>query len=343
MDNRRYKLGVDRGQTTFLPPRVEDYVGSENPVRAIEAYVNSLNLDQLGFKNCGNYSGVGQPPFSPATHLKLYIWGYLNRVRSSRRLEAETKRNLDLIWLLEGLTPGYHAIADFRKDNPESIKKVHREFVILCKSLNLFGGELIAIDSVYLEGNASRASVMTANKLKHLIKQIDDEMLKYHKELDRNDTIVPVPANDSIGETIEQLKKQRVALEKIQKEMEESGKKQISSTDVDARMLSKPTDKGPTVGFAVQGVVDSKSKLIVTNEVTVDTSDSEALLETIAVAKEILDVDTISVLADGGYFSNENVGECEKNGDELFVPIPDHGKQKRNAGKCVASDGIRIF
>lgn len=338
MENRRYKTGIDREQTTLLPPRVEDYVSAENPVRAIEAYVNSLDFGKLGFKNCGNYSGVGQPPFSPATHLKLYIWGYLNRVRSSRRLETETKRNLDLIWLLEGLTPGYHAISDFRKDNANSIKKVHREFVILCKSLNLFGSELIAIDSVYLEGNASRASVFTERKLKHLIQQIDDEMDKYHKELDRNDTIIPVTNSESIAETIEYLKKQRLALEKIQKEMEESGKKQISSTDVDARMLSKPTDKGPTVGFAIQGVVDSKYKLIVTNEVTVDSSDPESLLATISAAKDILDVKSISVVTDARYFSNDNVAKCEENGDVLYTPIPDNGKQKRDEGKFEGAD-----
>lgn len=338
MSNRRYKKGINREQTTFLPPRVEDYVSEDNSVRAIDAYVNSLDLESLGFKNSGNYSGVGQPPFSPASHLKLYIWGYLNRVRSSRRLENEAKRNLELIWLLEGLTPGYHSIADFRKDNPESLKKVQREFVLLCKSLDLYGAELIAIDSVYLEGDASRDSILTGNNLKDLIKQIDDDLEKYHQEMDRNDTIIPISSSSSINDKIAQLGAQRKALKKMQKELKESEAKQISYTDKDARLLIKPTAKGPTVGYAVQGVVDSKYKLIVANEVIVDSSDQESFLGCIKTAKDLLEVESISVVADGGYFKNENVAKCEESGDELFLPIPDRDKQKREKTKFETED-----
>lgn len=333
MSNRRYKTGIDREQSSFLPPRVEDYVSEDNSVRAIDAYVNSLNLETLGFKNSGKYSGVGQPPFSPALHLKLYIWGYLNRVRSSRRLETESKRNLELIWLLEGLTPGYHSIADFRKDNPEALKRVHREFVLLCKRLNLYGAELIAIDSAYFEGNASRSSVMTERKLKHLIADIDSDLERYHKELDRNDTAIPVPSSGSLEDKIAQLNNHRLILEDIREELKESDKKQLSFTDEDARLLSKPTDKGPSVGYAVQGTFDSKNKLIVDTTVTVDTSDQEALLGCIETAKEILEVENISVVADTGYYKNDNVATCEEKGDELFIPVPDRGKQKRDKGK----------
>lgn len=338
MSTRRYKTGINREQASFLPPRVEDYISKDNSVRAIDAYVNSLDFDALGFKNSINYSGVGQPPFSPASHLKLYIWGYLNRVRSSRRLETEAKRNLELIWLLEGLTPGYHSISDFRKDNPESLKKVHREFVLLCKSLNLYGAELVAIDSVYFEGDASRASIMTQNKLKHLIAEIDSDLDKYHKELDRNDTVVPLPSSSTLEDKIIYLNEQRVALEEIREELNKSDKKQLSSTDEDARLLNKPTDKGPSVGYAVQGIIDSKNKLIVEAEVTVDSSDQDALLGCIETAKEVLEVKNISVVVDAGYFKNDNVAICEENGDELFVPVPDSGKQKRNRKKFETAD-----
>jgi transposase len=147
--SRLYKQGVDRDQESFLPTRVEDYVSPDNPVRAIDAYVRSLDLIDLGFANSDNYSGVGQRAYSPVLLLCLYLWGYLNRIHSSRRLELECKRNLELIWLMESLAPGYHTIADFRKNNSDALKKVNREFVALCKSLDLFSCELVAIDSAY--------------------------------------------------------------------------------------------------------------------------------------------------------------------------------------------------
>ncbi len=338
MENRRYKLGINREQSTFLPSRVEDYVSAENPVRAIDAYVESLDFQALGFTHSEDYSGSGQPAFSPLIHLKLYIWGYLNRVRSSRRLEAETKRNLELIWLLEGLSPNYHTICNFRRDNSDALQKVHREFVMLCKQLNLFGGELIGIDSVYLEGDASRESVMSANKLKKLLAEIDAEMVKYHKELDRNDTIILTPSPSSMDETLSRLNEKRLALKKMQEDLDASDAKQLSHTDKDARLLCKLTDKGPTVGYAVQGVVDSENKLIVTNEVTIDKVDKHALLDTVNIAKELLDIEHVTVLADGSYYSHENISQCEENGDELYVPIPDSGKQKRDKGKYESAD-----
>ncbi len=336
---RSYKQGIDRLQESFLPPRVEDYVSSDNPIRAIDAYVRSLDLSELGFKNCDNYSGVGQPAYSPVLLLGLYIWGYLNRIHSSRRLELECKRNLELIWLVEGLNPGYHTIADFRKNNSSALKMVNRDFVLLCKSLKLFGNELVAIDSAYFEGDASRESIYTKRKLEKLLSEIDDDIERYHKEIDNADSMsIIVGSADKIKDKISQLEDHRQSLKKLQQELSESDTKQLSFTDDDARMLSKPTDKGPTVGYAVQNVVDSKHKLIVTSKIIVDSSDQSALLPALKATKEILDVDKITALADAGYYSGDNLELCENENIELYMPLPDKGKTKRRAGMYERTD-----
>ncbi len=247
MVSRHYKKGIDREQVTFLPSRVEDYVGLDNPVRAIDAYINSLDLSELGFNNSDNYSGVGQPAFSPSIHLKIYLWGYLNRVRSSRKLELECRRNLELIWLADSLHPGYHCISDFRKNNSKSISKVSRNFIVLCKSLDLFGGELVALDSAYLEGNASKNSVFTEGRLKSLLKSIDEDIERYNLEIDRADRLFPTVKIDKLAEKLTQLEEHKLRLEKAHQKLQESGKKQISFTDPDARHLTKSTGKGVVV------------------------------------------------------------------------------------------------
>jgi transposase len=339
--SRLYKQGVDRDQESFLPTRVEDYVSPDNPVRAIDAYVRSLDLIDLGFANSDNYSGVGQRAYSPTLLLGLYLWGYLNRIHSSRRLELECKRNLELIWLVESLTPGYHTIADFRKNNSVALKKVNREFVALCKSLDLFSCELVAIDSAYFEGDASRESIYTKNKLKKLLEQIDDDIERYHKEIDGVDSMSIIKgSSDKMRDKIARLGEYKKNLSKLQKEIKDGNVKQVSLTDEDARLLSKPTDKGPTVGYAVQNVVDSKHKLIVTSEITVDCSDQNALIPALQSAKEILEVDTLIALADGGYYSGENIVKCENEKVDLYMPLPDNGKVQRKANMYETSDFI---
>lgn len=336
---RRYKQGVDRLQESFLPSRVEDYVGADNQVRAIDAYVRSLDLKNLGFTNSDNYTGTGQPSYSPVILLSLYLWGYLNRIRSSRRLELECKRNLELIWLVENLTPGYHTIADFRKNNPKALRKANREFVVLCKSLDLFGSELVAIDSVYLEGDASRASIYTKKKLKKLLEEIDNDIYRYNKEIDQADLIGSVSrSSDKLKDKISKLNDHRQSLHKLQEQLKESNEKQISYTDEDARMLSKPTDKGPTVGYALQAVIDSKNKLIAVADITVDSSDQDALIPVLQATKEILGVENLIALADAGYYKNSNVSKSEEENIELYMPLPDKGKAKRNAGQFERSD-----
>src|SRR5258707_13659947 len=160
MTNRNFKVGLSREQGSFLPPRIEDYVAPDNPVRAIEAYVSALDLAALGFRYAEGDGGAGQPPYDPADLLKLYLYGYLNQVRSSRRLEREARRNTEVIWLLRGLTPGYRTIANFRKDNAAGLRAANREFVVLARSLDLLGGELVALDGAFFHGDASKGRIL---------------------------------------------------------------------------------------------------------------------------------------------------------------------------------------
>jgi len=165
MTNRTFKAGVSRAQVSLLPARVEDYVDRENPVRAIEAFVAALDLERLGFGYAGSGGGAGQPPYDPADLLKLYLYGYTNRIRSSRALEREAGRNLELIWLMKHLVPGYRTIANFRRDNWKALKAANREFVLLMRELDLLGGEVVAIDGAFFDGNASKASIKTQRRL----------------------------------------------------------------------------------------------------------------------------------------------------------------------------------
>ena len=159
MTNHTFKTGVSRDQPSILPARVEDYVDRDNPVRAIEAFVDALDLEKLKFRHGGSVGGAGQPPYDPGDLLKLYLYGYINRIRSSRSLEREAGRNLELIWLMKRLAPGYRTIAKFRKDNWSALKAANREFVLVARELDLVGGQLVAIDGAFFDGNASKASI----------------------------------------------------------------------------------------------------------------------------------------------------------------------------------------
>lgn len=200
MTNLTFKGGASREQVSFLPARIEDYVGADNPVRAIEGYVGALDLAKLGFRHADRGVGVGQPPYDPADLLKLYLYGYLNQVRSSRRLEREVQRNLELIWLLKGLQPGYRTIGDFRKENWAALKAVNRGFVLLARELGLVSGTLVAIDGAFFDGNASKASIKTRKKLAEQIEALDRDIEAYGTSLDANDAAEAARSSDSDGD-----------------------------------------------------------------------------------------------------------------------------------------------
>src|SRR6476619_4583142 len=189
MTNRTFKTGDSRDQSCLLPPRIEDYVGPDNPVRAIESFVCALDLAKLGFLHADRGAEEeGQPPYNPADLLKLYLYGYINQVRSSRRLEREASRNLELIWLLKNLRPGYRTIANFRKENWEALKAVNRGFVLLARELGLVGGTVVAVDGALFHGDASKASIFTRKRLAEQIANLDLEIEAYGKSLEDNDT-----------------------------------------------------------------------------------------------------------------------------------------------------------
>src|SRR3954462_12114694 len=187
MTNRTFKVGESREQPSLLPPWIEDYVGPDNPVRAIESFVCALDLAKLGFRHAGRGMEVGHPPYDPADLLKLYLYGYINQIRSSRRLEREAGRNLELIWLLKGLRPGYRTIANFRKENWKALKAANRGFVLLVRELGLIGGSVVAIDGSFFHGDASKASIFTRKRLADQIAKLDQEIELYGKCLEDND------------------------------------------------------------------------------------------------------------------------------------------------------------
>src|SRR5688500_967225 len=201
MTNHRFKAGASREQASFLPPCVEDYVGSDNPVRAIESYVCALDLEKLGFRHAGALGGgAGQPPYDPAGLLKLYLYGYLNQVRSSRRLAREARRNVEVMWLLEGLTPGYRTIGDFRKENWAALKAANRDFVLIARELGLMGGELVGIDGAFFHGDASKASIATKRKLAERMAALDREIEAYGAALAANDAAEAAAGREDGGD-----------------------------------------------------------------------------------------------------------------------------------------------
>ena len=325
MTNHSFKSGPWRDQPSFLPPRVEDYVGRDNPVRAIDGYVASLDLDGLGFRQPGSGGGVGQPPYDPADLTKLYLYGYLNRVRSSRRLEREAGRNLEVIWLMKGLRPGYRTIANFRKDNWAALKALNRDFVLVVRELGLVGGELVAIDGAFLHADASKASITTRNKLAERLATLDRDIEAYGVMLTENDAaeaMLPQAGAAAGGEDISQkvatLMEKRAKVRADLARLEASGETQLSRTDEDARLLSK---RGHTIaGYNVQIAVDDKHKLIVASEVVKDGNDTGQLYEMAKAAKEAVGAETLTALADTGYYNSGALKACEEDGIVAYVP-----------------------
>lgn len=328
MTNRPFKTGASRAQPCLLPPRVEDYVGPDNPVRAIDAFVAALDLARLGFRHSGSVGGgAGQPPYDPADLLKLYLYGYVHRVRSSRRLEQEARRNLELIWLLHGLTPGYRTIAKFRAENWAALKAANRSFVLLARALGLLGGTLVAIDGAFFDGNASKGSIATKKRLAAALAAIESDIEAYGAALDATDVAEAAPADrddrgpgddGDVGRKMAALMAKRDALQADLDRLASSGETQVSRTDPDARLLTKT---GQTVaGYNVQIAVDDAHKLIVASEVVGDGNDTGQLHAMAVAAREALAVETLTVVADVGYFNGTLLKCCEDDGIVAYVP-----------------------
>jgi transposase/IS5 family transposase len=317
--------GHDRSQTLLLPEAVEDYVGPDNPVRFIDAFVDGLDLTAAGFA-CVTAKPTGRPGYPPKDLLKLYIYGYLNRVRSSRRLEAETHRNIEVIWLLRHLKPDFKTIADFRADNRNAFRPVFRQFVLLCRELDLFGRELLAVDGTRIKAVNNKDRNFTRASLAKFIELADAKLDDYLQRLDQSDTTESKTGGSrvkNLAEKIAAIRERRTRCMDMLAELDRTGEDQISLTDPDSRAMAAHTRVA--VGYNAQVAVDTKHKLIVEQQVTNQVVDMGLLAQTTEPAKELLGVATIAVVADKGYFKIEDIEACEKAGIVPYVPRPQRG------------------
>ena len=317
--------GTERTQTLLLPETLDDYVGTDNPVRFIDAFVNGLDLAEADFGRV-TAKPTGRPGYAPSDLLKLYIYGYLNRVRSSRRLEAETHRNVEVIWLLRQLKPDFKTIADFRRDNHKAFRPVFRQFVVLCRQLDLFGKELIAVDGTRIKAVNNKDRNFTRASLAEFIRLADAKLDDYLKRLVANDAADASTVGsrvDNLAEKIAAIKGRRERCQTMLAQLDRSGESQISLTDPDSRAMAGHTHVA--VGYNVQVAVDDRHKLIVEQQVTNQVLDLGLLTQTAEPAKEILGVETIDVVADRGYYKAEDIEACEKAGMTPYVPRPQRG------------------
>src|SRR5256714_12013291 len=324
-----YITGHDRSQLLLLPEAVDDYVGSDNPVRFIDAFVDGLDLAAASFIHV-EPKVTGRPGHAPVDLLKLYIYGYLNRLRSSRRLEAETHRNIEVIWLLRHLKPDFKTIADFRRDNRNAFRQVFREFVLLCRQLDLFGRELLAVDGTRIKAVNNKDRNFTRASLTEFIKLADAKLDDYLKRLDTSDVAEQAAGGSrvkNLAEKIVAIRERRTRCQEMLAELDRTGADQISLTDPDSPAMAAHTHVA--VGYNVQVAVDAKHKLIVEQQVTNQVVDMGLLTQTAEPAKEVLGVERIAVVADRGYFKIEDIEACEKAGIDPYVPRPQRGPSVR--------------
>jgi len=317
---KRFIEGVERTQSLLLPDCVEDYVGPDNPVRVVEAFVEQLDLRALGFAGCCP-EATGRPAYHPAVLLKLYIYGYLNRIQSSRRLEQETQRNLELMWLCGRLMPDFKTIANFRKDNGPAIRGVCRQFVVLCRGLNLFSEALVAIDGSKFKAVNNRDRNFTSAKMKRRMVAINESIERYLKSMDTADRAEPEVAALKKGHLqgkIDALKQQMLELERIEQRMNDSAHKQVSLSDPDARSMN--SREGGIVGYNVQIAVEPQHHLIVAHEVVTDGSDRDQLAPMAEQARQAIGATELTVVADRGYYKSEQILECTNTGITPLVP-----------------------
>lgn len=320
----RFIEGEDRSQSTLFPERLDGYIAEDNPVRVIEAFVEELDLQSLGFDGM-QPELTGRPSYHPSTLPKIYIYGYLNRIQSSRRLEREAQRNVELIWLTGRLMPDFKTIAEFRKDNGKAIRSVCREFIVLCRSLQLFSEAIVAIDGSKFKAVNNRDKNFTDRKLKARMQQLEDSIARYLTELDRADrepTLVTEARVGRIRGKIATVKAQMRQLKQIGQQMSKAPDGQISLTDPDARSMATSVRGTGMVGYNVQTVVDAKHHLIVAHEVTNVGHDRDQLSSMAQKAREATGCDELTVLADRGYFKGEEILDCERAGIKTLVPKP---------------------
>lgn len=317
---KRFIEGECRTQTTLLPESIDDFITDTNPVRIVDVFVDELDLGQLGFEGM-EPATTGRPAYHPAILLKIYIYGYLNRIQSSRRLEKEAQRNVELMWLTGRLTPDFKTIARFRKENGQAIRSVCREFVVLCQKLGLFAESLVAIDGSKFKAVNNRDRNFTSAKLQRRMEEIESGINRYLTALDTADRQEPTVAKAKSGrlhDKIAALKEQMKALKDIEVHLNKTEDKQISLTDPDARSM-KSRGAG-IVGYNVQTAVDTKHHLIVAHDVTNKGSDRDQLSPMAKQARTAMGVQDLTVVADRGYYNSDEILACHEAGITALVP-----------------------
>jgi transposase len=322
---RRFVEGTDRGQSTLLPECLNDWIDEDNPVRVIDAFVEALNLAELGFDGV-EPEATGRPSYHPSVLLKLYIYGYLNRVQSSRRLEREAGRNFEVMWLLGRLVPDHKTVADFRKDNGRAIRKVCVRFVELCREMGLLTNASVAIDGSKFKAVNNRDKNFTRAKVERRRAQLEESVARYLSQLDTADRQPPsealVAKTTRLKEKLVKLKEEMQRLKGIQARMLAAPDQQISLTDPDSRSMATSGRGSGVVGYNVQVAVDTEHHLIVTHEVTNVGSDRAQLARVAQATKAALQTDTLEAVADRGYFSGEEILTCHQAGITVTLPKP---------------------
>ncbi len=317
---KRFVEGVDRTQALLLPEQLDDYVSENNPVRVIDVFVDELDLAALKFEGI-NPAVTGRPSYHPAALLKIYIYGYLNRIQSSRRLEKEAQRNVELMWLTGRLTPDFKTIANFRKDNGAAIRSVSRQFILMCQQLGMFTEAVVAIDGSKFKAVNNRDRNFTSAKLERRMKEVESSINRYLAALDTADLQEPAVAKartERLQDKIAALKEQMKSLKDIEAKLNETPDKQISLTDPDCRSM-KTRGEG-IVGYNVQTAVDTKHHLIVAHEVTNVGVDRDQLTNMAKQARAAIGTEDLTVVADRGYFKSVEILSCHKAGIIPIVP-----------------------
>jgi transposase len=319
---KRFVEGVARDQGGLFPAHLEDFIAEDNPVRAVDAFADKLDLRALGFEAV-DPSATGRPGYHPAVLLKLYIYGYLNAVPSSRRLEREAGRNVELMWLTERLAPDHKTIADFRKDHGPAIQQACAQFVMLCRELGLFSKAIVAVDGSKFKAVNSRDNNFTANKIEKRIAQAEVHIARYLTALERADRQggeIAEEKTPQLKEKIDRLRQRIEDLRAMGETLKAAPGGQVSLTDPDARAMSSHGKGTDVVGYNVQIAVDAEHHLILAHEVTNVGSDRAQLTSMGEKAREASGCDSVTVLADRGYYSGDQIVSCEGTGVEPIVP-----------------------
>lgn len=335
---KRFIEGENRDQSTLFPESLEDYIAEDNAIRVVDAFVEKLDLKGLGFESA-EPSETGRPGYQPAMMLKIYVYGYLNRIHSSRRLERESHRNVELIWLTGRLMPCFKSIAAFRKDNRQAIRRVCLEFVGVCRELQLFSATLVAIDGSKFKAVNSRDKNFTRRSVKIRMKKTQANIDRYLAKLDVADAEEPEVAEVTAAELKKKIASMEAKMDELKAyevEVLAHPDKQVSVTDPDSRSMKK-AGGGSTVGYNVQTAVDSKHHLIAAHEVTNATTDRSQLSSMAGKASEVLDAKTLTIIADPGYYKGEEIVDCYESGITALVPKVDTSG-KRGKGQYTRAE-----